>query len=61
LLTAEPYAQDIIPVPPHRLVRKPRPFVCGQNALRSPAATKGRRYRKTILSSAACAPGSGCC
>ncbi len=61
LLTAEPYARDIIPVPPHRPVRKPQPFACGQNALRSPAETKGRRYRKTILSSAACAPGSGCC
>ncbi|MCL6481265.1 MAG: methyltransferase domain-containing protein [Firmicutes bacterium] len=61
LLTAEPYAQDIIPVPPRRPVRKPRPFACGQNALRSPAETKGHRYRKTIPPAAACAPGAGCC
>jgi ubiquinone/menaquinone biosynthesis C-methylase UbiE len=61
LLISEPYGQDIIPVPPLRPVRRPKPFACGQTALRPPAETKGRRYRKTINAAAACAPGSGCC
>ncbi len=61
LMTGEPYALDIIPVPPRKPVRKPKPFACGQSALRSPAETKGRRYRKTINAEATCGPGSGCC
>jgi ubiquinone/menaquinone biosynthesis C-methylase UbiE len=63
ILTGEPYAGDVIPVPPLKEVplRKAKPFACGRSALRSPAETKGKRYRKTENAAAACAPGSGCC
>ncbi len=66
ILTGEPYAEEIIPVPPLKEIplKKAKPFACGPaaaGALRSPAETKGRRYRKTINAAATCAPGSGCC
>ena len=63
ILTAESYANQIIPVPPLKEIplRRARPFACGQDSLRAPAETKGRRYRKTINAAARCAPGSGCC
>jgi len=66
ILTREPYASQIIPVPPLKEVplRRARPFACGPAAvgnLRSPAQTKGKRYRKTENAAATCAPGSGCC
>jgi SAM-dependent methyltransferase len=62
ILTSEPYASGIIPVSPRKEVplRRARPLACGQSALRPPAQTKGKRYRKTE-SAAACAPGAGCC
>ncbi len=63
LLSGEPYANEIVPVPPLREIplEKAKPFACGHTAIRPPAQTKGRRYRKTINASAQCAPGSGCC
>ena len=63
ILTAEPYGNQIIPVPPLKEIplRRAKPFACGQNSLRAPAETKGRRYRKTINAAARCSPGSGCC
>ncbi len=63
ILTSEPYASQIIPVPPLKEVppHRAKPFACRENALRSPAETKGKRYRKTENAEAACAPGSGCC
>ncbi len=63
ILTSEPYAAAIVPVPPLKEIplRRAKPFACGQTALRSPAETKGQRYRKTENASADCAPGSGCC
>lgn len=63
ILTSEPYASQIIPVPPLKEIpkRQAKPFACGQNGLRSPAETKGKRYRKTQDAAAACTPGSGCC
>jgi hypothetical protein len=63
ILTGEPYAAEVVPVPPTKEIplKKARPFACGQSALRSPAETNGKRYRKTINVVAACAPGSGCC
>ncbi|PYU12011.1 MAG: methyltransferase [Acidobacteria bacterium] len=63
ILTSEPYVSQIVPVAPLKEIplRRARPFACGQSALRSPAETKGRRYRKTENAAAACAPGSGCC
>lgn len=63
LMSSEPYADQIILVPPLKPVPagKAKRFACGQNAVRSPAETKGRRYRKTVNAAATCAPGSGCC
>ncbi|HEV8385034.1 MAG TPA: methyltransferase domain-containing protein [Candidatus Acidoferrales bacterium] len=63
ILTGEPYAKEIVPVPPRKEVplKKARPFACGESSLRAPAETKGKRYRKTVNAAAACAPGSGCC
>ncbi len=63
ILTDEPYASEIVPVPPFREIprEKAKPFACSQTALRPPAQTKGKRYRKTINAGAQCAPGSGCC
>jgi arsenite methyltransferase len=63
ILTSEPYASQVAPVPPLKEIpmRRAKPFACGQNALRSPAETKGKRYRKTENAAAVCAPGSGCC
>ncbi len=66
ILTSEPYASQIIPVPPLKEIplRRAKPFACGPaaaDALRSPAETKGKRYRETENAAAACAPGSGCC
>jgi len=61
ILTSEPYAAEILSVPPLKEIplRKARPFACGQAALRSVAETKGKRYRKTEDAAATCAP--GCC
>ncbi len=63
ILTNQPYAGQIIPVPPRKEIPLPRakPFACGQNALRLPAETKGKRYRKTETAATPCAAGSGCC
>ena len=63
ILTNEPYAAEVVAVPPLKEIplKKAKPFACGQTALRSPAQTKGKRYRKTVNAAAACAPGSGCC
>ncbi len=61
LLTAEPYADDIVPVPPLKQVplAKARPFACAKSTLRPPRETKGKRYCKTTKADAACGP--GCC
>jgi arsenite methyltransferase len=63
ILTGEPYAAEIVAVSPRKQIplSKAKPFACGSAALRAPAETKGKRYRKTVNAAAACAPGSGCC
>jgi len=63
ILTSNPYAKEMVPVPPLKEIplKKAKPFACGQNSLRAPAETKGKRYRKTVNAAATCAPGSGCC
>ncbi len=63
ILTSEPYAGQVIPVPPLKEIplSRARPFACGQSGVRSPAETKGKRYRKTQNAAAECAPGSNCC
>jgi ubiquinone/menaquinone biosynthesis C-methylase UbiE len=63
ILTQAPYGEQVIGVPPLKEIplKKAKPFACGQNSLRAPAETKGRRYRKTLNAEKTCAPGSGCC
>ncbi len=63
ILTGEPYAKEMVPVRPLKEIplKKAKPFACGQNSMRAPAETKGKRYRKTVNAAATCAPGSGCC
>jgi ubiquinone/menaquinone biosynthesis C-methylase UbiE len=63
ILTGDPYASDVVSVPPLKEVplKKAKPFACDQTALRQPAETKGKRYRKSVNEGATCAPGSGCC
>lgn len=63
LLTGEPYAEEIIPVPPLKEVplKKARGFACSGAALRDPRETKGKRYRKTLgATRSVCGP-EGCC
>jgi SAM-dependent methyltransferase len=63
ILTGAPYSEQIIPVRPLKEtpLNKAKPFDCGHVALRPPAETKGKRYRKTTNAEKVCAPGSGCC
>jgi hypothetical protein len=63
ILTDAPYAGEIIPVPPLKEVPLARaaPFDCGQSAVRAPAETKGKRYKRTAAGAAACAPSGSCC
>jgi hypothetical protein len=63
LLTREPYAADMIAVPPHKEVSLPRArgFVCTGAACRDPRETKGRRYRKTVPATRSLCGPEGCC
>ncbi len=63
LLTHEPYARDIIPVPPLKEVplNEAKGFACTGAARRDPRETKGQRYRKTVAADhRVCGP-EGCC
>ncbi|MGH9804134.1 MAG: methyltransferase domain-containing protein [Candidatus Acidiferrales bacterium] len=63
ILSSEPYAGQITPVPPLKEVplEKARGFACSGDALRHPRETKGKRYRKTVAAtSSVCGP-EGCC
>ncbi len=64
ILTAAPYAEQVLPVDPLKEVplKKAKPFACKETSLRNPKETKGQRYRKTIdpASEASCGP-EGCC
>ncbi|MBI3767244.1 MAG: methyltransferase domain-containing protein [Deltaproteobacteria bacterium] len=62
LYTREPYARDIIPLPPHVAVPPDayRPFDCARDAARSPRETKGERYAVTTEASGACCPTGTC-
>jgi arsenite methyltransferase len=63
ILTNAPYADEVIPVPPLKDIplSRAKPFDCGQSAVRHPAETKGKRYKRTVQAAAVCGPGSGCC
>lgn len=62
LYTHEPYACDIIPVPPLTPVplEEAQPFDCSRDAVRSPRETKGLEYRATTEAGACCEPGKCC-
>ncbi len=49
LYTQEPYAHDILPVPPHVQIPLERalPFDCSRSTIRSPRETKGLDYKVT--------------
>jgi arsenite methyltransferase len=61
LYTREPYARDILPVPPRVAVdpAAAKPFDCSRDAVRHPRETKGLEYRETTEASGSCCePGS---
>jgi hypothetical protein len=63
ILTGAPYADEVVPVTPRKEIplSRAKPFDCNQNAVRSPAETKGRRYKRTEKPAAeACGPGGNC-
>jgi len=62
LYTREPYARDIIRVPPHVEVPPDarRLFDCARDAVRSARETKGEGYAATTDASAACCPTGAC-
>lgn len=63
ILTSEPYAAEIIPVPPRVEVpeQEPRPFDCSRTAPRHPRETKGNEYTITNEGSGASCPPGSCC
>lgn len=63
ILTGEPYASEIIPVPPLKEIplARAKPFDCSQDVVRAPAETKGKRYKRTEKPAEACGPGGNCC
>jgi arsenite methyltransferase len=62
LYTREPYARDIIPVPPLTPIalEDAKLFDCSRDAVRSPRETKGQEYHVTTDASACCEPGKCC-
>jgi len=63
LYTSEPYARDIIPVPPRVEVPldEAGAFDCARDARRDPRETKGTDYKTTSEPAAQCCPESSCC
>lgn len=63
LYSAEPYADQIIPVPPHEEVAldSAPEFDCRRNVVRSPRETKGQAYDATDLPTEDCCGSSGGC
>lgn len=62
LYTQEPYAHDIIPVPPLTPItlKDAQPFDCTRDSVRHPRETKGLEYRATTDAAACCEPGKCC-
>lgn len=63
LLTREPYADSILPVPPLKPVplSRAKGFACTGAARRDPRETKGKRYRKTMAPTRSVCGPEGCC
>lgn len=62
ILTGEPYASELIPVPPRIPIAEDEraPFDCARTALRHPRETTGAGFRDTVTPGT-CAPNGGCC
>ncbi|MBI2478551.1 MAG: methyltransferase, partial [Planctomycetia bacterium] len=64
LYTSQPYADEVIAVPPYQPVdpHDAQPYDCRRNAVRDPRETKGREFSATQLPEAGCcAPEGDCC
>ena len=63
ILSAVPYADSIIEVPPQKAVplARAKGFRCQGERVRDPRETKGRRYRKTIAATHSMCGPEGCC
>ncbi|MCH8252723.1 MAG: methyltransferase domain-containing protein [Planctomycetes bacterium] len=63
LYTSAPYADSIVPVPPHEEVPldDAAEFTCGDDARRSARVTKGSDYSETKDAADDCCAGGGCC
>lgn len=66
IYTAEPYSQDILPVPPRLDVplEKAGQFDCSRAARRDPRETKGQDYKATTEAAGVCCPDTAetkCC
>jgi len=60
IYTSEPYAAQVIPVPPRELVPESEriPFDCTRSQRRDPRESKGQAYRDTSSGASCCRPGS---
>ncbi len=63
IYTTEPYAADVIPVPPRTPVAAEdvKPFDCSRDAVRDPRETKGLAYDLTTQAGNACNGNGSCC
>ncbi|MCH7750990.1 MAG: hypothetical protein IH898_02390 [Planctomycetes bacterium] len=63
IYTQAPYADQIIPVPPHEPVRPEdaQEFDCCRNTVRHPRETKGQAFDKTELPTTDCCGLENCC
>ncbi len=64
IYTAQPYADEVIAVPPYHAVEadKAEDYDCRRNAVRHPRETKGDGFEATQLpESNCCSPEGGCC
>ena len=64
LMTSEPYASQVVPIPPHREIPEGEraEFDCSRTNPRHPRETKGEDYAETTEASDCCEPdGGGCC
>lgn len=64
IYTSQPYADEVIAVPPHQTVdpNDAQPYDCRRNAVRDPRETKGLDFHATQLPEANCCdPEGDCC
>jgi SAM-dependent methyltransferase len=63
ILTSEPYADHVVPIPPHTAipVDERAPFDCSRTAPRHPRESKGAEYRVTTEAEETCCEPGSCC